>query len=349
MPYSRGGQPGSRPIRAIICNQPFELMAVSRPEPSRQNGEVLIRIRRVGLCGTDYHIYAGKHPYLAYHRVSGHELAGEVVAADSRSSFRPGQLVTINPYLACGECRACRLGKPNCCVRLQVLGVHTDGGMCDELSVPESAVIDASGLSLDQAAMVEFLSIGAPAARRASLSDADQVLVVGAGPIGIAVAWFARLQGAAVTLMDVSLARLEFARERLGFERVIQVSASAADELSKLTSGDMFDCVFDATGNITAMKAGLDYVAHGGRYVLVGVAKDEIAFSDPEFHKRETTLLASRNALNEDFDHVILQIAAGAIPTQLLHTHSIAAGDTPRQLPELIGQRDSVLKAIVIF
>ena len=322
---------------------------MSRPEPVRKAGEVLIRVRRVGLCGTDYHIYAGKHPFLDYPRIIGHELAGEVVAADPQSSFRTGQLVTINPYLACGECRACRLSKPNCCVRLQVLGVHTDGGMCDELSVPESAVIDATGLSPDQAAMVEFLSIGAHAVARGALSDADRVLVVGAGPIGIAVAWFARLQGAAVTLMDVSLERVAYARDRLGFKDAIQVSPSAAAQLSSMTAGEMFDCVFDATGNISAMSNGLAYVAHGGRYVLVGVAKEQLGFSDPEFHKRETTLLASRNALKEDFDRVIRQIASGNIPTQLLHTHSIAAADTPRQLPELIGQRDSVLKAIVIF
>ena len=322
---------------------------MSRPEPVRKAGEVLIRVRRVGLCGTDYHIYAGKHPFLDYPRIIGHELAGEVVAADPQSSFRTGQLVTINPYLACGECRACRLSKPNCCVRLQVLGVHTDGGMCDELSVPESAVIDATGLSPDQAAMVEFLSIGAHAVARGALSDADRVLVVGAGPIGLAVAWFARLQGAAVTLMDVSLERVAYARDRLGFKDAIQVSPSAAAQLSSMTAGEMFDCVFDATGNISAMSNGLAYVAHGGRYVLVGVAKEQLGFSDPEFHKRETTLLASRNALKEDFDRVIRQIASGNIPTQLLHTHSIAAADTPRQLPELIGQRDSVLKAIVIF
>lgn len=340
---------GSAAIRAIICNQPFELASVSRPGPVRKDGEVLIRVRRVGLCGTDYHIYAGKHPFLDYPRIIGHELAGEVVAADSGSSFRPGQLVTINPYLACGECRACRRSKPNCCVRLQVLGVHTDGGMCDELSVPASAVIDASGLTPDQAAMVEFLSIGAHAVGRAALGDADRVLVVGAGPIGIAVAWFARLQGAAVTLMDVSLERVEYARDRLGFASAVQVSPSAAEALSAMTAGEMFDCVFDATGNITAMRNGLTYVAHGGRYVLVGVAKEEIGFADPEFHKRETTLLASRNALREDFDRVIRHIARGSIPTQLLHTHSIAVADTPRQLPELIGKRDSVLKAIVIF
>lgn len=324
-------------------------MAISRPEPVRKAGEVLIRVRRVGLCGTDYHIYAGKHPFLDYPRIIGHELAGEVVAADSQSPFRPGQLVTINPYLACGECRACRLSKPNCCVRLRVLGVHADGGMCEQLSIPESAVIDASGLTPDQAAMVEFLSIGAHAVRRAALGDADRVFVVGAGPIGIAVAWFAQLQGAAVTLMDVSPARVEYARERLGFKHAVQGSAAALEELTEMTAGEMFDCVFDATGNVKAMRNGLAYVAHGGRYVLVGVVKDEIAFSDPEFHKRETTLLGSRNALKEDFDQVIRQIVGGTIPTQHFHTHSLAAADIPRHMPELIERRDSVLKAIVNF
>lgn len=326
-------------------------MAISQSAPVRQPGEVAIRIRRVGLCGTDYHIYSGKHPFLAYPRIIGHELAGEVLAADESSAFRPGQLVTVNPYLACGECRACRLSKPNCCARLSVLGVHADGGLREELVVPERAVIDASRLTLDEAAMVEFLSIGAHAVQRANLADTDRVLVVGAGPIGIAVAWFARLRlgSAAVTIMDVAPARIEYARDQLNFDNVVLVSASASSELSELTGGEMFDCVFDATGNITAMRAGLNYVAHGGRYVLVSVVKDDIVFSDPEFHKRETTLLASRNALMEDFRHVIESIASGQIPTQLLHTHSIAADDAPQRMPELIRDRDAVLKAIVNF
>lgn len=246
-------------------------------------GEVLLRMRRVGLCGTDYHIYGGSQPFLAYPRVMGHELAGEVVCAPAGSCLQPGQVVTVNPYLACGQCRACRKGKPNCCAAIAVLGVHADGGMCDHLVVPESAVVDASGLSLDEAAMVEFLAIGAHAVARSGIAADDRVLVVGAGPIGIAAGLFARAEGARVTMLDMREARLERARNALGFADTVTGGPDAQAALAERTDGEFFDCVFDATGNIHAMRAGLDYVAHGGTYCLISVVKDDLVFPDPEF------------------------------------------------------------------
>lgn len=334
-------------MQAVVCEKPFALAVTERTAPSRMPREVLVRIQRVGLCGTDYHIYSGKHPYLSYPRVFGHELSGEIVEADASSPFRAGQQVTINPYLACEVCVACRNGKPNCCVSLRVLGVHVDGGMCEFMSLPQEAIIDASGLSLDQAAMVEFLAIGAHALQRANVSPGDRVLIVGAGPIGIGVALFARMAGATVTIMDTLAERLQFARTSLEFGSVVRAGDDAADELAHLTGGEMFECVFDATGNLSSMCAGLRNVGHGGRYVLVGVAQGDISFSDPEFHKRETTLLGSRNALNEDFSRVIASISNGSIPTALLHTHSLSANEAPRRIPELIGNIGSVMKAIV--
>jgi 2-desacetyl-2-hydroxyethyl bacteriochlorophyllide A dehydrogenase len=336
-------------LKAVICNAPFDLRLVEREEPVLGVGQVMMRTRRVGLCGTDFHIFAGAHPYLEYPRTMGHELAGEVIAVPDGSRFAIGQTVTINPYLACGACIACRRGKPNCCSSIKVLGVHIDGGMCELLVVPKGAVIDATGLTLDQAAMVEFLAIGAHAVARANLSEEDRVLVVGAGPIGIAAALFAKQTGAQVTLIDTRQARLDYARDRLGFERVELVDAGIAELLSARTGGDFFDCVFDATGNIAAMRAGLHYVAHGGSYVLIGVARDDLVFPDPEFHKRETTLIASRNALSADFDRVIRAIKQGSIPTAALQTHAFAAEDMPHQLPRLIEDADNVLKAIARF
>jgi len=307
-----------------------------------------MRIRRVGLCGTDYHIFAGKHPYLEYPRVMGHELAG-VVEGPSGSTLKAGQVVTVNPYLACGGCIACKKGKPNCCVAIKVLGVHIDGGMCELLSVPEAAIVDASGLTLEQAAMVEFLAIGAHAVWRARPSSGARVLVVGAGPIGVATSLFARLDGAEVTIVDVRSSRLRYAQDRLGLDPVIGPPETIRAELAARTGGDMFDCVFDASGNIHAMRSGLDYVAHGGTYVLLSVVKEEIAFSDPEFHKRETTLLASRNALRADFERVVSAIKGGVIPTDALLTHSFPALEAPRRIPELIAGADGILKAMVEF
>ena len=335
-------------MKALVCVEPFDIRIEDRPKPDRKASEVLLRMRRVGLCGTDYHIYGGKHPFLEYPRLIGHELAGEVVEAPAGSRFAPGQIVTVNPYIACGECRACRRAKPNCCARINVLGVHGDGGLCEWLCVPESAVIDAAGLTLDQAAMVEFLAIGAHAVRRSALAPGDTTLVVGAGPIGVAVALFARIAGAErIVLADTRGPRLDYARTHLGFDVGVTADGALSATLSEMTAGAMFDQVFDATGNIHAMRAGLAYVAHGGSYTLVGVCKDELVFADPEFHKRETTLIASRNALSVDFDHVIASIRAGAIPTAHIQTQSLTIDEAPIRIPELIVDADAVLKAIV--
>jgi 2-desacetyl-2-hydroxyethyl bacteriochlorophyllide A dehydrogenase len=336
-------------MKAIVCERPHQLDVEERPLPARGAGEVLIRISRIGLCGTDYHIFAGNQPFLSYPRVMGHELAGRVAEADSGSGFAEGQLVTINPYLACGTCVACRKDKPNCCVSIRVLGVHTDGGMCEYLSVPARAVIPARSLSDDQAAMVEFLSVGAHAVRRGETAAGDLVLVVGAGPIGIAAALFAELAGAKVTLIDTDSRRLEYARTAIGLKRTLLVDESIDDSLNAMTGGDYFDLVFDATGNSRAMEKGFSYVAHGGSYVLVSIVKQDICFSDPEFHKREMRLIGSRNASNQDFHDVIAAIEAGKIPTEAMKTHAFPLAEAPQRIPELISKQGSVLKAILML
>jgi 2-desacetyl-2-hydroxyethyl bacteriochlorophyllide A dehydrogenase len=242
---------------------------------------------------------------------------------------------------------ACRRGKPNACVNIRVLGVHVDGGMCEFLAVPQTAVIDAEGLSPAQAAMVEFLAVGAHAAARAP-KGGDHLLVVGAGPIGVATALFAKLDGRRPLLVDRLAARVAFVRDRLGLDGVVaddRLDQSLADH----TNGDMFDVVVDATGSLEAMRRSLSFVAHGGALVLVGVAQGELSFEDPEFHKREATLIASRNALAEDFSRVIEAIKSGAIPTDVLHTHSIAADELPLRLPELIRNADTILKVVASF
>ncbi|MFB0872174.1 MULTISPECIES: zinc-binding alcohol dehydrogenase family protein [unclassified Sphingobium] len=336
-------------MKAIICREPYSIAMEERPEPTAQIGQVLVRIRRVGLCGTDYHIFAGRHPFLTYPRVMGHELGGEVVEAGPDSAFRPGQTVAINPYLACDHCIACRRGKPNACMNISVLGVHVDGGMTELIAMPERAVIDATGLSIDQAAMLEFLAIGAHAVARSRVGADDRALVVGAGPIGIAAGLFARLNGASVILADTRASRLAYARDRLDFSDIVAAGPGLADDLAARTDGEMFDMVFDATGSLEAMAQSLNYVAHGGALVLVGVAPGDLVFPDPEFHKRETTLIASRNALSADFGRVKQAMLDGSIPTDALHTHSLSAEEMPMRIPELIAEADHVLKAIARF
>lgn len=334
-------------MKTVVCDQPGQLSLQQRPMPARAADEVLIRVRRVGVCGTDLHIYAGRQPYLQYPRVMGHEFSGEVVEAPADSSLRGGMAVYVMPYMACGDCIACRQDKPNCCVHIKVLGVHADGALAEYISVPARFVRPAEGLSLDQAAMLEFLAIGAHAVRRGAPRAGERVLVSGAGPIGIAVALFARLDGAAVTLLDMRADRLAFCREQLGFEQTVQVGLEDAARLAALNGGEGFDLVFDATGNPAAMERGFGFVAHGGRYVLVSIVASEIRFSDPEFHKRETALLASRNAAPQDFERVHRAMAAGLLPSAALASHRLALERLPEDFAGLLDPAAGVVKALV--
>lgn len=336
-------------MKAVVCREPHKIDIEDRPTPTVQPGEALVRIRRVGLCGTDFHIYSGRHPFLAYPRVMGHELSGEIEAITAGSPFQIGQLVAINPYLSCGVCIACRKGKPNACINISVLGVHADGGMAEMIAVPETALIDATGLMPDQAAMIEFLAIGAHAVARSKVDAGDRVLIVGAGPIGVAAGLFARLNGADVTMTDTRQARLDYARDHLGFNHVAFVGPNLTAALLDRTDGEMFDIVFDATGSLGAMAQSLFYVAHGGTLTFVGVAPGDLVLPDPELHKRETTLITSRNALSSDFERVKQAMLDGILPLTALHTHSFEAQDMPTRLPQLIDEADHVLKAIARF
>jgi 2-desacetyl-2-hydroxyethyl bacteriochlorophyllide A dehydrogenase len=345
--YIIGKANWSLPLLSVICAEPGRLIAQDRPEPIRAPDEVLVRVRRVGVCGTDYHIFRGKQPYLSYPRLIGHEFSGEVVEAPAGSGLVPGDAVAVMPYLSCGVCVACRKGKTNCCTRLEVLGVHRDGAMTEYVSVPAAFVVNTRGLSFDEAAMIEFLSIGAHAVRRAEVLAGEQVLVVGAGPIGLAATAFCKLRGAQLTVVDSRADRLEFARTVLSADHTIVLSEETREALATVTNGEFYDVVFDATGNPKAMETGFSYVAHGGRYALISVVSAEIRFSDPEFHKRETTLLACRNATLEDFATVADAIRSGQLPAKAFNTHRASLSEVPDLLPQWAEASSGVVKALV--
>jgi 2-desacetyl-2-hydroxyethyl bacteriochlorophyllide A dehydrogenase len=331
----------------VICETPGTLRAEDRPMPLRGDDEVLLRVKRVGVCGTDLHIFTGNQPYLNYPRVMGHELSGIVEKAPADSPLARGDAVYVMPYLSCGKCIACRQGRTNCCVNIQVLGVHRDGAFTEYLSVPQAFVHKAEGVSLDQAAMVEFLAIGAHAVRRADVKAGQRVLVVGAGPIGMAAMIFAKLRGAHVTALDTRRDRLDFCTTQLAMAASVQIADDDEQQLAALTDNEFFDVVFDATGNAKAMERGFKFVAHAGTYVLISVVGASISFSDPEFHKRETTLLGSRNATTEDFETVLAAMRAGKIPDAALNTHRLALADVPADFKNLLDPARGVVKAIV--
>ncbi len=328
-------------MQAIVCETPNRFKMVSADRPAIQPGDALVRIRRVGICGTDLHAYSGRQPYFTYPRILGHELSGivEEVGDDAAgtSGIRAGDQVCILPYVACGQCRACRQGKSNCCVQLEVIGVHRDGGMREFIAVPRAQLVPVPSISLEAAAIVECLGIGAHAVRRASMAQGETALVIGAGPIGLGVMKFLHLAGMRVIAMDMNARRLAFCKHWGSADFTVHAAEQPLERVLELTGGDLADVVFDATGNVKSMEGAFAYAAHGGKVVYVSLVRDNITFSDPDFHKKEMTLLSSRNATREDFDTVIRAMEAGQVDTESFITHRAP-------LETMIGEFDSWLK-----
>ena len=290
------------------------------PPDAPPPGWVQVRVRRVGICGTDLHAYAGKQPFFAYPRVLGHELAVTVhqLGADVHG-FAVGDDLAVRPYLECGVCRACRRGKTNCCTDLKVLGVHIDGGMRTFINLPATHLHHAHGVSLEGLALVEMLSIGFHAVRRALPRPDDQIVVVGLGPIGLGVCLAARARGLTVVAVDPSATRRAFARAQQLVAQAIDPGNDVIAAVRSACGGTFPDIVFDATGHPAAMEASFSLPGNGGTLVLVGLVQGELRFVDPEFHRRELTLLASRNATAEDFDAVIAALPSIDIAAWVTH------------------------------
>ncbi len=333
----------------LILDEPGRLVARHTPPPSAPGpGEALVRVHRVGVCGTDLHAFAGNQPFFTYPRILGHELGVEVLAIGAGvTNVRPGDRCAVEPYLHCGTCIACRAGKPNCCRTLKVLGVHVDGGHRARFVVPAAKLHASAQLSYDQLALVETLGIGAHAVARAALRAGESVAVIGAGPIGLAVMQFALAAGARVIAGDVSGGRLRFCRERLGIRDTIDAHGDVVAELERLTQGDLPTAVFDATGNVRSMNAAFQYPAHGGRLILVGLVQADVAFNDPNFHRRELTVLSSRNALPAEFTRIIDLIEAGRIDTNPWITHRAELAQVPAVLAGWTDPAAGVIKAMI--
>ncbi len=338
-------------MKTIVLEEPgrFRLTDTAAPEKPGA-GEALVRVHRVGVCGTDLHAFKGNQPFFNYPRVVGHELGVEVLAVGpNERGLAPGDRCAVEPYLNCGRCVACRRGKTNCCVRLQVLGVHIDGGMRELMIVPVAKLHRSTRLSLDQLALVEMLTIGAHAVRRAQLEPGENVLIIGAGPIGLSTLQFAQLAGARVTVLEISAWRREFCQRHLRVERCLDGTGDTGKRLEELLDGDLPTTVFDATGSPRSMMQALQYVAHGGKLVYVSLVQADLTFHDPELHKRELTLLRSRNALAADFTWARQMVEDGRIDLGPWMTHRAPAERMVEEFPGWLDPERGVIKALVEF
>ena len=335
-------------MKTLVCNSPGEFSYQHSDIPALTENHAIIKIKNIGVCGTDLHAFEGKQPFFNYPRILGHELAGEIAAVDGAPDFSVGEAVTFLPYFNCGHCIACRNGKTNCCTQMKVFGVHIDGGMSEFVSVPSDKLVHAEGLSFEELALVEPLSIGAHAIRRAKVSESDTVLVIGAGPIGLGIMEFARIAGAKVIALDVNDSRLKFCEEKLRVPYCIHgLTQNIHEELVRITAGDMPTVVIDATGNLKAINTAFEYLSHGGTYVLVGLQGGQISFSHPEFHKREATLMSSRNATRSDFEYVISCIKKGLVNPQNYITHRVDFSQVKTDFESWLDPATGVIKAMI--
>jgi 2-desacetyl-2-hydroxyethyl bacteriochlorophyllide A dehydrogenase len=335
-------------MKALVCVQPGKFEYTTAKEPQLERNQAIIKIKRIGICGTDLHAFEGTQPYFHYPRILGHELSGELVAFDSASGFELGEPVSFLPYFSCGKCIACRSYKPNCCVNLQVCGVHVDGGMAEYLSVPSSYLLHGPGLSFDDLALIEPLAIGLHGVRRAGIQAGEFVLIVGAGPIGMAAMEFAGMVGATVIALDVNDRRLSFCKNNLKVTHTLSASVdNVSEQLREITHGDMPSVIIDATGNLQAINKAFHYMAHAGRYVLIGLQKGNVSFSHPEFHKREGTLMSSRNSTRQEFEQVIEYTRNREIKPDILITHRVHFDDVAREFASWLKPENAIIKAMV--
>ncbi|MES2572487.1 MAG: zinc-binding alcohol dehydrogenase family protein [Verrucomicrobiota bacterium] len=339
-------------MKALQLEKPFTWRRIDIPEPSAPGpGEVLVRVLRVGICGTDLGGYLGKMPFFSYPRIPGHELGVEVLAVgEGVANVKPGDQCAVECYLNCQQCYACRRGFTNCCENHKTLGVMCDGGLTERILLPARKLHPAPDLTPDQCALVETLAIGCHAVDRGNPRPGENVLVIGAGPIGLSVIEFARLSGARTLVMDISETRLAFVREKMGVAETVLVRGDESDgkALTALTNGQLADVVIDATGNNHSMVRAMEFAAFAGRVVYVGITQQTLEFPHAPFlHRRELTLMASRNALSRDFSRIITLIKEGKIDTQPWITHHATFEELPWVFPSWLKPETGVIKAVV--
>jgi len=336
-------------MKALYLEKPGEFRTAEIPEaPRPAPGEALVRVHRVGICGTDLSCYLGKFPFFQYPRIPGHELGIEVLeVASGISNVKPGDRCSVEPYMNCGQCHACRKGATNCCANLKVIGVMCDGGMRERFILPAHKLHPSKKLNFDQLALVETLGIGCHAINRCSPQRNENVLIIGAGPIGLSVLEFVKLTGARIIVMDMNEQRLNFCRTRMGVSETISPSENLDQQLRDLTNGALPDIVIDATGNNKSMSSAFSYVAPTGKLVFVGITTGDVTFKHPIFHKPEGTLLCSRNALPADFTRIIQLIETGKIDTTPWITHRTDLAGLAGQFDSYLKPETGVVKAVV--
>jgi len=338
-------------MKTLYFDEPKKVRTTHTDPPAAPGpGQAQVRTHRVGVCGTDIGGYLGKFPFFGYPRIPGHELGVEVVAVGSGvTNVKIGDKCSIEPYMNCGECYPCKKGNSNCCVKLEVIGVMCDGGLRERFNIRAEKLHVGNNLSYEQLALVETLAIGCHAADRGAVVAGEDVLVIGAGPIGLSVIEFVRVKGGRLAVMDLSQDRLDFCKQNYSIECGIvpQQDGLELKQVQEFTNGCGFPLIIDATGHPGSMTGALKYIAATGRLVYVGITNQDLVLKHVAMHKPEATILASRNALPKDFPYIIGLIEKGVINTGPWVTRRMAFDDVPAQFAELVAPTAGAIKTVI--
>ncbi len=335
-------------MEAAIFGAPHEIHLDERPRPEPGPGEALIAVRATGVCAGDLYIFLGKNPYVTYPRIGGHEIAGTVAKLGPGTGGPAlGSEVVVEPFIGCGHCYPCRVGKSNCCANLQIIGVHREGGFADYVVAPVDRLHPVpKGLSLAAASFAEPVAIGVQACRRGAVGAGDTVLILGAGPIGLALVEVARARGAQTFITDIDAERLETGAS-LGATPLVAGEA-LLEEVMRLTHGEGMPVVIEATGNSAAMESTVDLVAAGGRIVIVGLVRKGtmVAFPGLDFTRKEMTIAGSRASV-DCFPESLALIAGGKIRYPEIAT-SFTLNQAPAVFDRLANPGKPLHKAIFV-
>ncbi|KGQ54869.1 galactonate oxidoreductase [Gallibacterium anatis str. Avicor] len=334
-------------MKALVCNKPFEFSYKQLSTPTIEEDQVLLKVAAVGICGTDIHAFGGNQPFFSYPRILGHEASGIIADIGSKvSQWKVGQRVALIPYVSCGECDACRSGRTNCCEKISVIGVHEDGAFSEYLAAPARNILAIDDQVDDiTAALIEPFAISAHAVRRAEIKAGNDVLIVGAGPIGLGAAAIAAADGANVAIADTSAERREHIKTQLKLPAFNPID----EKVENFFNGKLPLIVIDATGNQKAMNNDVNLIRHGGRIVFVGLFKGDFSIHDPDFHKKETTLLGSRNATPEDFEKVQSLMAQGKLSASMMLTHTFKFDQLAEVFEEQVVNNKALIKSVVTY
>lgn len=338
-------------MKAIQITQPSQLRVVEIDKPAVGPGEVLLKIKYVGFCGSDLNTYLGRNPMVKLPVIPGHEIGAEIAekGAGVPENLKTGMNVTINPYTNCGKCASCRNGRVNACEHNETLGVQRNGAMCEYIVVPWEKIIPAPDISSRNLALIEPMSVGFHAVSRGQVTDIDTVMVIGCGMIGCGAIVRAALRGATVIAVDVDNEKLALARKIGAAHTINSITENVHERLQEITNGFGPDVVIEAVGSPTTYVMAIDEVGFTGRVVCIGYAKSEVAFQTKYFVQKELDIRGSRNALPSDFRAVIRFLEGREKIADQLISAVVTPEKAANAMEKWVADPGKVFRILVVF